>query len=94
MRMIYKIIMFIPNKIVSLLSIVLGFIGKVTRIILIVLGSILSLGAVIIFVSGRGGILVGIILIILSVACFFGQKLFAVLQQGVFTLKNWFLSKM
>lgn len=94
LRMLYRVIMYIPNKIASLLSIAFGFIGKVAKILLIVVGSILALGAIIIFVSGRGGNLVGVILAILSVTCFLGQKIFAVLQQGVFTLKNWFSSKM
>lgn len=94
MRMLYRVIMFIPNKIVSLLSMAMGFIGKVAKRLIIVVGVILASGAIIIFVSGRGGNLIGIILIILSAVCFWGQKIFAVLQQGIFTLKNWYSSKM
>lgn len=93
MHMLYRVIMFIPNKVISLLSIVLGFVGKVAKILLIVVGAAFALGAIVIFISGWGGTLVGIILSILSIACFFGERIFAVLQQGVFTLKNWFSSK-
>lgn len=85
--------MFVPNKIVSLLSLAFGFIGKVTKRLFTVVGAILALGAVIIFVSGAGDNLLGIILLILSLICFCGQKVFAVFQQGMFTVKNWFSSK-
>lgn len=94
MRKLYRAVMFIPNKIVSLLSLAFGFIGKIAKILLIVAGSIFALGAVIIFLSGKGGGIAGIILLVLSAACFLGQRIFAVLQQGIFTLKNWYSSKM
>lgn len=87
--------MFIPNKIVSLLSIAFGFIGKIAKILLTVAGSIFALGSIVIFANEKGGgNIVGVILLILSAACFFGQRIFAVLQQGLFTLKNWYSSKM
>lgn len=94
MQLLYKIVMFIPSKIASLLSIVFGFIGRIIRILLIVGGSIFALGAVIIFISGSGGNFIGIGLLILSLACFFGQRVSAIFQKGIFTMKNWFSSKM